>query len=62
MKITFGFTTQGDDFGIMMYHRNRLIKAFEKVGYQKKVRALCSNMSNSFSPTKRGEDDLTRPS
>ena len=36
VKIIFGFgPTQ--DYGIMMYHRNRLIKAYEKVGCQKQV-------------------------
>ena len=37
MKITFGLTTPGSNFGIMMYNKNRLIKAHEKVGYQKQV-------------------------
>ena len=40
MKITFGFTTPGSNFGIMMYNKNRLIKAHEKVGYQKQVRFI----------------------
>ncbi|KAK3594490.1 hypothetical protein CHS0354_030010 [Potamilus streckersoni] len=40
--ITFGFTSSKnpDDYGIMMYHNNRLIKAFEKVGYQKQPNDL----------------------
>lgn len=35
VKITFGFNLKNKDhFGIMMYHKNRLIKAHEKVGCQ----------------------------
>ncbi|XP_030621576.1 MORC family CW-type zinc finger protein 4 isoform X2 [Chanos chanos] len=35
VKITFGFNRKNKDhFGIMMYHKNRLIKAYEKVGCQ----------------------------
>ncbi|KAL3883240.1 hypothetical protein ACJMK2_029523 [Sinanodonta woodiana] len=39
---TFGFTSSKnpEDCGIMMYHNNRLIKAFEKVGYQKQPNGL----------------------
>ncbi|KAK3594491.1 hypothetical protein CHS0354_030011 [Potamilus streckersoni] len=42
IHITFGFTSSKnpEDYGIMMYHKNRLIKAFEKVGYQKQATAL----------------------
>ncbi|XP_059107091.1 MORC family CW-type zinc finger protein 4 [Peromyscus eremicus] len=37
VKITFGFSCKyHNQFGIMMYHNNRLIKAFEKVGCQLK--------------------------
>ena len=36
VKITFGYGPN-EDCGIMMYHRNRLIKAYEKVGSQKQV-------------------------
>ncbi|GFS21454.1 MORC family CW-type zinc finger protein 3 [Elysia marginata] len=39
IKITFGFDCgkdKSDDYGMMIYNRNRLIKAFERVGYQKK--------------------------
>lgn len=41
LKITFGFnptrghTDSANDYGIIMYHKNRLIKPYEKVGYQK---------------------------
>nr|XP_044996405.1 MORC family CW-type zinc finger protein 4 [Jaculus jaculus] len=35
VKITFGFSCKNhNQFGIMMYHNNRLIKSFEKVGCQ----------------------------
>ncbi|XP_039510991.1 MORC family CW-type zinc finger protein 4 isoform X1 [Pimephales promelas] len=35
VKITFGFNLKNKEhFGIMMYHKNRLIKAYEKVGCQ----------------------------
>ncbi|XP_053772908.1 MORC family CW-type zinc finger protein 3 isoform X1 [Desmodus rotundus] len=38
VRITFGFNCRNKDhYGIMMYHRNRLIKAYEKVGYQLKA-------------------------
>nr|KAF6478133.1 MORC family CW-type zinc finger 3 [Molossus molossus] len=38
VKITFGFNCRNKDhYGIMMYHKNRLIKAYEKVGYQLKA-------------------------
>ena len=40
IRVTFGFTWEHDtseDYGMMLYHRNRLIKAFERVGYQKQV-------------------------
>jgi len=38
VKITFGFNLKNKEhFGIMMYHKNRLIKAYEKVGCQIKV-------------------------
>ncbi|XP_036031240.1 MORC family CW-type zinc finger protein 4 isoform X2 [Onychomys torridus] len=37
VKITFGFSCKyHNQFGVMMYHNNRLIKAFEKVGCQLK--------------------------
>ncbi|XP_049500705.1 MORC family CW-type zinc finger protein 4 isoform X1 [Panthera uncia] len=37
VKITFGFSCKSDNqFGVMMYHNNRLIKSFEKVGCQVK--------------------------
>ncbi|XP_041695022.1 MORC family CW-type zinc finger protein 3 isoform X2 [Coregonus clupeaformis] len=35
VKVTFGFNRKNrDHYGIMMYHKNRLIKSYEKVGYQ----------------------------
>lgn len=38
VKVTFGLNPKNKDYyGIMMYHRNRLIKAYEKVGCQLKV-------------------------
>ncbi|XP_055474341.1 MORC family CW-type zinc finger protein 4 isoform X2 [Psammomys obesus] len=36
VRITFGFSCKYKQFGVMMYHNNRLIKAFEKVGCQSK--------------------------
>ncbi|XP_028271798.1 MORC family CW-type zinc finger protein 3 [Parambassis ranga] len=37
VKVTFGLEPKNKDhYGIMMYHRNRLIKAYEKVGCQLK--------------------------
>ncbi|XP_048884452.1 MORC family CW-type zinc finger protein 4 isoform X1 [Brienomyrus brachyistius] len=37
VKITFGFNYKNrEHFGILMYHRNRLIKSYEKVGCQVK--------------------------
>lgn len=38
-KVTFGMIPQKKEhYGIMMYHKNRLIKAYEKVGCQVKVK------------------------
>ena len=37
-KIVFGFTAESDNYGIMMYYRNRLIRSYVRVGYQLKVR------------------------
>lgn len=37
VPITFGFNSNMNDYGIMMYHRNRLIKAYERVGVQKQA-------------------------
>ncbi|KAA8588859.1 hypothetical protein FQN60_010204 [Etheostoma spectabile] len=38
VKVTFGLNPKNKDhYGIMMYHRNRLIKAYEKVGGQLKA-------------------------
>ncbi|XP_035768795.1 MORC family CW-type zinc finger protein 3 [Neolamprologus brichardi] len=41
VKVTFGLSPKNKDhYGIMMYHKNRLIKAFEKVGCQLKTSGL----------------------
>ncbi|KAM4730843.1 MORC family CW-type zinc finger protein 3a [Anableps anableps] len=38
IAITFGYNTKSkDQYGIMMYHKNRLIKAYERVGCQLKA-------------------------
>ncbi len=37
VKITFGFGNSTTEYGIMMYNKNRLIKAYEKIGCQKQV-------------------------
>ncbi|XP_026788143.1 MORC family CW-type zinc finger protein 3b isoform X2 [Pangasianodon hypophthalmus] len=38
IRITFGFNTKSKEhYGIMMYHKNRLIKAYERVSCQRKV-------------------------
>ncbi|XP_064183732.1 MORC family CW-type zinc finger protein 3-like isoform X3 [Anguilla rostrata] len=38
VRITFGYNTMSkEQYGIMMYHRNRLIKAYERVGCQRKA-------------------------
>ncbi|XP_061083129.1 MORC family CW-type zinc finger protein 3-like [Conger conger] len=38
IRITFGYNTKSkEQYGIMMYHRNRLIKAYERVGCQLKA-------------------------
>ncbi|XP_010730438.3 MORC family CW-type zinc finger protein 3 [Larimichthys crocea] len=38
VKVTFGLSIKNKDYyGIMMYHKNRLIKAYEKVGCQLKA-------------------------
>ncbi|XP_061857175.1 MORC family CW-type zinc finger protein 3 isoform X2 [Colius striatus] len=38
VRITFGFNCRNKDhYGIMMYHKNRLIKAYERVGCQLKA-------------------------
>lgn len=41
VKVTFGLNPKNKDhYGIMMYHKNRLIKAYEKVGCQLKTSGL----------------------
>ncbi|KAL2081394.1 hypothetical protein ACEWY4_023247 [Coilia grayii] len=38
VRITFGYNTKSKEhYGIMMYHKNRLIKAYERVGCQLKA-------------------------
>ncbi|WAR07687.1 MORC3-like protein [Mya arenaria] len=39
IKLIFGFTNnkEPDSYGLMMYHKNRLIRAYEKVGCQKQA-------------------------
>ncbi|XP_018613060.1 MORC family CW-type zinc finger protein 3-like isoform X2 [Scleropages formosus] len=38
IRITFGYNTKSkEQYGIMMYHKNRLIKAYERVGCQRKA-------------------------
>ncbi|XP_075449903.1 MORC family CW-type zinc finger protein 3 isoform X3 [Ascaphus truei] len=38
VKITFGYNCKNKDhYGMMMYHKNRLIKAYERVGCQQKA-------------------------
>lgn len=45
VRITFGFNCRNKDhYGIMMYHRNRLIKAYEKVGCQLRVSFTSENV------------------
>ena len=34
IKMVFGFNQGGNDYGVMLYHCNRLIKAYEKIGIQ----------------------------
>lgn len=42
IPIRFGFTSQKnqEDYGILMYHKNRLIRAYEKIGYQRQPNEL----------------------
>ena len=38
VPITFGYNTKSkEQYGMMMYHKNRLIKAYERVGCQLRV-------------------------
>lgn len=38
VKVIFGMSlTKKDHYGVMLYHKNRLIKAYEKVGCQVKT-------------------------
>lgn len=44
--MTFGFNSQSiDDYGVMIYNKNRLIKAYEHVGCQKS-NVILSEVSN----------------
>uniref|UniRef100_A0A8C5KZ84 Morc S5 domain-containing protein n=1 Tax=Jaculus jaculus TaxID=51337 RepID=A0A8C5KZ84_JACJA len=62
VQITFGFNCRNKDHcGIMMYHRNRLIKAYEKVGCQLKannmgVRVVGIIECNFLKPTHNKQD------
>ena len=47
IKITFGFSQNINHYGIMMYHRNRLIKPYVRVGYQTKVGLICEKLTKS---------------
>lgn len=39
ISITFGYNTKTKEhYGLMMYHKNRLIKAYERVACQRKVK------------------------
>lgn len=41
IKITFGYNTGNKEhYGLMMYYKNRLIKAYEPVACQRKVRII----------------------
>lgn len=41
IKIIFGYNTKSKEhYGLMMYHKNRLIKAYERVACQRKVRIV----------------------
>nr|XP_022292536.1 MORC family CW-type zinc finger protein 3-like isoform X1 [Crassostrea virginica] len=42
VPIKFGFTSSKhpEDYGMMLYHKNRLIRAYDKVGYQKQPNEL----------------------
>ncbi|KAL6485055.1 hypothetical protein MHYP_G00071000 [Metynnis hypsauchen] len=41
VTITFGYNTKSkEQYGIMMYHKNRLIKAYERVGCQLKANSI----------------------
>ncbi|XP_056007396.1 uncharacterized protein LOC125665437 isoform X2 [Ostrea edulis] len=42
VNIKFGFISSKnpEDYGLMLYHNNRLIRAYEKVGYQKQANEL----------------------
>ena len=44
VKVVFGFNSRNKNhYGIMMYHRNRLIKPYERVGFQLRVGAVSSS-------------------
>lgn len=47
VKVTFGLIPKKKDhYGMMMYHKNRLIKAYEKVGCQLKVNQLDASVQH----------------
>ena len=50
--MTFGLNLKNkDQYGIMMYHRNRLIKAYEKVGCQLKVKEKVFTVASGMLPS-----------
>lgn len=62
MKVTFGLIPKKKDhYGMMMYHKNRLIKAYEKVGCQLKVRELTLQCTTSkLQPVSALHQDVPR--
>ncbi|XP_072019619.1 uncharacterized protein [Amphiura filiformis] len=63
VKITFGFNPKKNQYGMLMYHKNRLIKPYVKVGYQLKpdqrgVGVLGVVECNFLQPTHNKQDFL----
>uniref|UniRef100_A0A4X2KF23 CW-type domain-containing protein n=1 Tax=Vombatus ursinus TaxID=29139 RepID=A0A4X2KF23_VOMUR len=62
VRITFGFNCRNKDhYGIMMYHKNRLIKAYERVGCQLKANNMGAGVvgiieCNFLKPTHNKQD------
>ncbi|XP_072018356.1 MORC family CW-type zinc finger protein 3-like [Amphiura filiformis] len=64
IKITFGFNPKKNQYGMLMYYKNRLIKPYEKVGYQLKpdqrgVGVLGVVECNFIEPTHNKQDFLS---
>ncbi|KAL5264781.1 hypothetical protein ACHWQZ_G005748 [Mnemiopsis leidyi] len=60
-KIVFGFTGESDNYGIMMYYRNRLIRSYVRVGYQLKPNSMGAGVigiieCNYLTPTHNKQD------